>query len=181
MTVVLWSALGLAAVVAALSLGPDAVGRLVLASGRAFREGDRVRIGDEEGRVLEIGPRATRLRTRDGGIVIVPHRRLLAETVGNADARGAAALVVTETLLPAEVDPGEARRLAREAAVSSRFARLDVPVEVSLEGRVDGRPGYLLRIRARAVDPDDAEGLRTEILEGLHGALRERRERRRRS
>lgn len=174
MNPVLWAALGLVAAVAALSVGPDLVGRLVLAAGRAFREGDRVRIGSEEGRVLEIGIRATRLRTRDGGVLVVPHRRVLTGTVANFDARGGAARVVTETALPAGVDPAEARELAREAAVSSRFVRLDGPVEVSLEGRTGEAPGYLLRIRARAVDPDDADALRTEILEGLQGALRER-------
>ena len=174
MSPVLWAAVGLGAAVFALSLGPDLVGRLVLAAGRPFRAGDRVRIGSEEGRVLGVGVRATRLRTRDGGIVVVPHRRVLTGTVANFDARGAAARVVTETALPADVDPAEARELAREAAVSSRFVRLDAPVEVSLEGRTGEAPGYLLRIRARAVDPDDADALRTEILEGLHRALRER-------
>lgn len=174
MTLVLWIALGLAAAVLALSLGPDLVGRAVLAAGGAFRPGDRVRIGTEEGRVLEIGPRATRMRTRAGAIVVVPHRRVLSGTVANFDARGGAARVVTETALPAHVDPAEAREIAREAAVSSRFVRLDAPVEVSLEGRTGDVPGYLLRVRARAMDPDDADALRTEILEGLHGALRER-------
>ena len=102
---VLWAVVGLVAAVFALSLGPDLVGRLVLAAGKAFRAGDRVRIGTEEGRVLEVGIRASRLRTRDGGIVVVPHRRLLAGTVANFDARGGAARVVTEITLPAEVDP----------------------------------------------------------------------------
>lgn len=175
MTPALWVVLALAAAVLALALGPDLVGRLTLAAEAVFRAGDRVRIGSEEGRVLEIGLRATRLRTRDGGIVVVPHRRVLTAVVANFDARGGAARVVTETALSADVDPAEAREIAREAAVSSRFVRLDVPVEVSLEGRTGEAPGYLLRVRARAVDPDDTEALRTEILEGLHGALRERR------
>lgn len=177
MTPAAWIALGvvgLAAAVLAFTLGPDLVGRLALAAGGLFRTGDRVRIGSEEGRVLEIGLRASRVRTRDGGIVVVPHRRVLSEVVANFDARGGAARVVTETALPADVDPAEAREIAREAAVSSRFVRLDVPVEVSLEGRTRGTPAYLLRVRARAVDAGDAEALRTEILEGLHGALRER-------
>lgn len=171
---VLWLLAGLAAALALLSLGPDLVGRAVLAVGRTFREGDRVWIGEERGRVLRIGVRATRLRTPDGEVVVVPHRRLLGRTIRNADAPDAAARVVTETALPADVDPAEARRLAREAAVSSRFVRLDEPVEVALEGRADGAHGYLLRIRARALDPDESGRLRTEILEGLHGALRER-------
>lgn len=174
MSPVLWAALALAAAVAALALGPDLVGRLVLAAGGAFAAGDRVRIGSEEGRVLEVGFRSTRLRTRDGAILVVPHRRILTGTVANFDARGGAARVVAETALPPEVDPSEARELAREAAVSSRYVRLDAPVEVSLEGRTDERPGYLLRVRARALDPDEADALRTEILEGLHAALRER-------
>lgn len=172
---VLWAVLGLSAAVAALALGPDLVGRLVLAASRTFREGDRVRIGEEAGRVVDVGLRATRLRTGTGAVVTVPHRRLLEASVRNADVPGAAARVVTETVLPLDVDPAEARRLAHEAAVSSRFVRLDVPVEVSLEGMSERGPGYLIRIQARALDPDDAGRLRTEILEGLHQALRERR------
>lgn len=171
MSVVGWAAVGLVTAVAAYSLGPDLVGRLVLFAARTFREGDRVRIGEVAGTVVGIGPRASRLRTRDGEIVTVPHRRLLQVDVGNADVAGAAARVVTETVLPPDVLPAKARRLAYEAAVSSRFVRLDVPVEVSLEGAPGGEPGYLLRVRARALDPDDADRLRTEILEGLHGAL----------
>lgn len=175
MSVALWSALALVAALAVLTLGPDAVGRLVLAVARTYREGDRVRVGGVEGTVVRIGPRTTRIRTDAGEVVAVPHRRLLGSDVRNADAPDAAARVVTETVLPPDVDPAEARRLAEEAAVSSRFVRLDVPVEVALEGAPGGKPGYLLRVRARALGPDDAERLRTEILEGLHGALRDRR------
>lgn len=174
MSFVLWALLGLAAGVAALALGPDAVGRIVLAAERPFREGDRVVVGDAEGRVVGVGLRTTRLRTGDGEVVAIPHRRLLAADVRNADAPDAAARVVTETVLPPDADPAEARRLAQEAAVSSRFVRLDAPVEVALEGAPGNAPGYLLRIRARALDPGDADRLRTEIIEGLHGALRDR-------
>lgn len=177
MTPVAWFLAGVAAALAALTLGPDLVGRLVLAASRPFDEGDRVRIGEEAGEVVRIGPRAVRLRTADGEVTSIPHRRLLTGAVHNADAPDASARVVAEAVLPQGVDLGEARRLAREAAVSSRFVRLDAPVEVSLEGAPGpGRPGYLLRVRARPLEPGDAARLRTEILEGLEEALRERRD-----
>lgn len=169
----LWSAAGLLALLVVLALGPDLVGRLVLAVGGAYRKGDRVRIGDEGGRVVRVGLRTARLRTEDGEVLSVPHRRLLSQVVRNADAPGASARVVTEVRLPADTDLGEARRLAYEAATSSRFVHLGAPVEVALEG-ADAGPGFVLKIRAPALDPDDAERLRTEILEGLQGALQRR-------
>lgn len=168
----LWLAAGLL-VLLAVTLGPDLVGRIVLGVEGQFRNGDRVCIGEEEGRVLAIGLRATRLRTGDGEILSVPHRRLLSATVRNADAPGASARVVTEMALPPDADLGEARRLAHEAAASSRFVHLGSPVDVALEGPPDAGPGFVLRVRARPVDPGDAGRLRTEILEGLQAALRE--------
>lgn len=168
-----WLAAGLLALLV-VTLGPDLVGRLVLAVGGAYRKGDRVRIGDEGGRVVRVGLRTARLRTEDGEVLSVPHRRLLSQVVRNADAPGASARVVTEVGLPADTDLGEARRLAYEAATSSRFVHLGEPVEVALEGDPDAGPGFVLKVRARALDPGDAERLRTEILEGLQGALRRR-------
>lgn len=75
----------LAAGVLALGLGmrplfeASAAGAWLL-SVRAFGPGDRVRIGDVEGVVVDVKWLATRLRTDEGDVVVVPSPRWMSQT-----------------------------------------------------------------------------------------------------
>lgn len=53
---------------------------------RPFRIGDKVRIGDAEGRVEDVGVRLTTLRTLDGERIVVPNTVVFSSTIENATA-----------------------------------------------------------------------------------------------
>jgi small conductance mechanosensitive channel len=54
---------------------------------RPFRIGDRVRIGDAEGDVEDVGVRVTRLRTDGGDHVLVPNSVVFSSTIENRSGR----------------------------------------------------------------------------------------------
>ena len=51
---------------------------------RPFRIGDKVRIGDAEGRVEDVGVRLTTLRAMDGERIVVPNTVVFSSTIENA-------------------------------------------------------------------------------------------------
>jgi small-conductance mechanosensitive channel len=66
----------------ASTVGQAAAG-LILMYGRAFRVGEYVRIGDQEGTVTDIGAFQTRLRTGMGVEVVLPNSAVVSEVVHN--------------------------------------------------------------------------------------------------
>jgi small-conductance mechanosensitive channel len=86
-----WTAIAaiLGAATFGISLALQDVGRsfvngVYLLVERPFRIGDRVRIGDAEGRVEEVGVRLTALRTEAGDRIIVPNTVVFSSVIENA-------------------------------------------------------------------------------------------------
>ena len=71
---------------------------LSLQAERPFAEGDWVRIGQHQGKVVEIGWRATRLLTGAGEGLTIPNNAVAKEAVYNLSRRGAALRKVTLTV-----------------------------------------------------------------------------------
>lgn len=57
----------------------------LLLSDRPFQPGDWIRVGDLEGRVVDINWRSSRIQNRDGDLVIVPNGQLAGATIVNYD------------------------------------------------------------------------------------------------
>jgi len=112
----------LVAAIAALPWLRDLFHALVFSFEGRFRTGDHLRVGDTEGCLVAIGPRAIVLRAVDGTEITIPHTKLAEASVVrlNLDARDAP----SELLLtaPAEVDVDTAVELARIAAALSPYA-----------------------------------------------------------
>lgn len=64
-------------------VGENILAGLLLATGRPFDEGDTIRCGDFEGRVLEIGLRNTSIRAYDGVRTYVPNATILNSPLSN--------------------------------------------------------------------------------------------------
>lgn len=156
-------------------LAEDWLGGLLLLVDRPFRPGDRVDAAGREGVVLAAGLRSVRLRDADGREVRIPNRRLVGGVTVNASRGDPGSRVAVEVHLPMDVDLGLARRLAREAAISSRYVRLGEDVEVTAASRLDGERVVELRVEARVLDRREADRFRTDVLESLLEALDRRR------
>lgn len=82
------TALGVGSLVVSLALQDTLSG---LASGflllgdRPFSPGDWIRVGDIEGRVVDVNWRSSRIETRPGDLVIVPNSKLAGEIITNFD------------------------------------------------------------------------------------------------
>ena len=83
---------GLAASLAAQDVLKSFFGTLLLIGERVFRIGDRIRVGDPEGVVEQVGFRSTRLRTDEGTLLTVPNSVIAASAINNLGALRASPL-----------------------------------------------------------------------------------------
>ena len=82
----LFAALGVTSLVISLALQPTLSGiasGLLLLGDRPFKPGDWIRAGDLEGQVIDLSWRTSKVRTRDGDVVIIPNGKLSDATLYN--------------------------------------------------------------------------------------------------
>jgi MscS family membrane protein len=174
------AALGSAALAIGLGLQDlikNLIGGLVVIVDRPFQTGDRVRFGEADGEVKQIGLRSTKVLTDDGLLVTIPNADVLTKPIFNANVGVAECMVSAELALPAGADVDQALNLCREAAVCCPYTHLGRHVEVGLEE--DRRTkATLLVIQAYVYDHRFASAMKTEILRRTrreflaHGILR---------
>ena len=129
---------------------------------RPFAIGDRIRVGDVEGRVEGIDIRTTALRTDDDERVLVPNATVFAGTVTNRSAALLSQTTVTAkgvTVPPEELATTVAQALAGVAALGERPPKLDivaagddgldVAVSVAHTPDADVVPAVVTRLRQR--------------------------------
>lgn len=127
------------------------IGGLVIILERPYQVGDKVTIGDHYGEVSDIGLRATTLTTPDDNAVRIPNGMLFTESVSNANDGRPEMLVVVEISVAPEADVAHARRIVRDALVTSPYVFVgdDHPTVVLVE---DGT--YYRTIRGKAYVAD---------------------------
>jgi MscS family membrane protein len=79
---------GLAASLAAQDALKSFFGTLLLIGERAFKIGDRIKVGGNEGIVDQVGFRATRLRTAEGSVLTIPNSVIASAPIDNLGAQG---------------------------------------------------------------------------------------------
>ncbi|PSN17410.1 mechanosensitive ion channel protein MscS [filamentous cyanobacterium CCP5] len=95
-----------------------------------FRMGDRVRIRDHYGEVIDYGLRGLRLRTPDDNTVTIPHNVVWTDAISSANSGQLEAQIVTEFFFDHRVDTEKVIPILYEAAYSSRYTQLKLPVQV---------------------------------------------------
>ncbi|MBW4556982.1 MAG: mechanosensitive ion channel family protein [Trichormus sp. ATA11-4-KO1] len=98
-----------------------------------YRVGDRIRIGEHYGEVIGYGLRGLRLQTPDDNTVTIPHNKTWTDAISNANSGELEAQVVTEFYLAHEVNFEKVIRILYQAAYSSRYTQLKLPVIVIME------------------------------------------------
>jgi small-conductance mechanosensitive channel len=124
---------------AALGLGlkdllADVVGGLVLVAEQPYQIGDKIRIGEHYGEVVDIGIRSTQIVTPNDTLVSVPNYYFFNESIANASAGRAEMLVTVEFYIDPGSDARLARRIVEDALLSSQYVYVDdeCPVEVHI-------------------------------------------------
>ncbi len=147
------AALGVGIAVAAQDVLKNVLGGLTVVFDQPFQVGDKISVGGTYGEVVSIGLRSTRIVTADDDMVSIPNAKLVEEQVANSNAGQLNCQVATNLYLPGRVDERMAKKIAFEAAVTSKYVFLNKPIVVLVQD--DFRTTFVTRIKVRAyvLDP----------------------------
>ncbi|MDX1531652.1 MAG: mechanosensitive ion channel, partial [Rhodothermales bacterium] len=142
------AAIGVAIGFAAQDVLKNIFGGLIIILDQPFQVGDKISVEGTYGEVVSIGLRSTRITTPDDNLVTVPNSQIVDGQVANANAGALDCQVVTDLWLPGWVDVALAKRLAYEAAVSSKYVYLNKPVVVIAKDEF--KETFLLHLKVKA-------------------------------
>ena len=147
------AAVGVAVGFAAQDILKNIFGGLIVLFDQPFQVGDKISVGGTYGEVVSIGLRSTRIVTPDDNLVSVPNAQVVDGQVANANAGELNCQVVTELFLPGWVDESEAKRIAFEAAATSKYVFLNKPIVVLIKDEF--RETFLTQVKVKAyvLDP----------------------------
>ena len=147
------AAVGVAIGFAAQDILKNIFGGLIVLFDQPFQVGDKISVGGTYGEVVSIGLRSTRIVTPDDNLVSVPNAQVVDGQVANANAGELNCQVVTELFLPGWVDESEAKRIAFEAAATSKYVFLNKPIVVLIKDEF--RETFLTQVKVKAyvLDP----------------------------
>lgn len=130
-------------------------------------------MGGTYGEVTAIGFRSTRIKTADDNLVSVPNAQIVDQQVSNANAGKLNCQVVTDLYLPGWTDETAAKRIAFEAAASSKFVYLNEPIVVLVSDVF--KETFLTRVRVKAyvLDPRLEFLFQSDVTERARAGFRE--------
>lgn len=126
-----------------------------------FRMGDRIQIGEHYGEVIDYGLRGVRLQTPDDNAVTIPHNTTWTTPISNANSGQLEAQVVTEFYFAHEADTELAVEILYQAAYSSRYTQLKLPVMVVVSEETWATH---LKLRAYPMDARDEFVYKTDLI-----------------
>jgi small-conductance mechanosensitive channel len=140
------------------------IGGLVIVTDRPYQIGDRVRLSEAYGEVVQIGLRSTKILTADGTLVTVPNSEVLTRLTFNSSGGVAESMISSEVSVPFGSDPDQLIRIAREVAVACPYTHLERPIEVELDDKGPGGRWMKLSIKAHVYDHRFEGAMQTEML-----------------
>lgn len=167
---------GVVAIVLGLALQntlADMFSGIALNISAPFRIGDWIETdGNVSGRVIEVDWRATRIRTRDDTVIMVPNSQLARQKILNTYHPTKVYAAHVRLRLGYEVDPARARQVLHAAALAVPKVRTDPPPLVRAWEFLDWAVLYDVRYHLDdyADDPDVKQDVVTSIWHHLHWA-----------
>lgn len=140
------------------------IGGLVIVTDRPYQIGDRVKLGEAYGEVVQIGLRSTKILTADGVLATVPNSEVLTHLTFNASGGVAESMILADVSLPHEADPDQIIRIGREVAVCCLYTHLDRPIEVQIDDKGPGGRYMKLSIKAHVYDHRFEGAMQTDML-----------------
>lgn len=149
---------------------------VILLFDRPFQVGDRINFAGYYGEVVEIGLRSVRIVTLNDNLVSVPSNKFLTEGVASANAGMLRQMVVLHFYIGCSEDFDIAKRIIYEAAVSSRYVCMDIPIQVNLRERaVQGMGNFFaleLTLKAYVFDGRFESAFETDVTERVKRAFK---------
>jgi small-conductance mechanosensitive channel len=167
------AAVGVAVGFAAQDLLKNLFGGLILVFDQPFQVGDKIHVGGTYGEVVSIGLRSTRIVTPDDNLVSVPNAEVVDHQVANANAGQLHCQVVTDLYLPGWADEAQAKRIAFDAAASSKYVYLNKPIVVLVSDVFKETFLTQVRVKAYVMDPRLEFLFQSDVTERARSGFRE--------
>jgi potassium-dependent mechanosensitive channel len=161
-------ALGVGVGIGLQSMVANFVSGLIVLLERRLHVGDAVQLGALEGRIREIGIRASIIRTWDGAEVIVPNAALTSERVTNWTLSDTLRRVTLDIGVAYSADPRHVLEMLCSVATAHPKAVSDPPPVALCIGFGESALNFQLRAWTRV---DDAESFRSELAIAVHAAV----------
>ncbi|MEQ9486576.1 MAG: mechanosensitive ion channel family protein [Coleofasciculus sp. F4-SAH-05] len=126
-----------------------------------YRVGDRIQIEDHYGEVVDYGLRGIRLKTPDDNIVTIPHNKTWTEAVSNANSGQLEAQVLTDFYFAHTVDAEQVIQILYQAAYSSKYTQLKLPIVVVMQEQIWGTQ---FKLRSYPMDARDEFIYKTDLI-----------------
>lgn len=140
------------------------LGGLVIVTDRPFQIGDRIKLGEAYGEVVQIGLRSTRILTTDGVLATVPNAEVLTKLTFNSSGGVAESMTSADISLPHVADPDYVLQTAHEVAVACPYVHLGRPIHIDLDDKGPGGRFMKLSIRAHVYDHRYESAMQTDLL-----------------
>jgi small-conductance mechanosensitive channel len=134
-----------------------------------YRVGDRIQIGDHYGEMVDYGLRAIQLHTPDDNIVTIPHNKTWTEAIVNANTGALEAQVATDFYFDHQIESDIVITILRQAAYSSPYTQLRLPVTVIMR---EYPWGTEFKLRCYPLDIRDEFTYRTDLIRRSKQAFR---------
>lgn len=167
------AAIGVAVGLAGQDLLKNLFGGLILVFDQPFQVGDKIRVGGTYGEVVSIGLRSTRIVTPDDSRVSVPNAQVVDQQVSNANTGELNCQVVTDLYLPGWADEAKAKRIAFDAAGSSKYVYLNKPIVVLVSDVFKETFLTQIRVKAYVMDPRLEFLFQSDVTERARAGFRE--------
>jgi len=139
-----------------------------------FQVGDWITFGGVYGEVKEIGLRSVRVVTPDDNLVSIPTNKFLTEVVASGNAGELDMQVTMDFYIATDADFQRAKRIAYEAAVTSKYVFLNKPVRARVTDQVIGNTFVTrIRIRAYVMDARFERRFLSEVTERVKASFRD--------
>ncbi|WP_298781091.1 mechanosensitive ion channel domain-containing protein [uncultured Polaribacter sp.] len=146
-------------------------GGLLIILDRPFQIGDRINIKGNYGEVVNIGLRNTIVSTSDDNTVTIPNSAIISDSISNANSGALDCMVVINLWLPINVDVTQIRKIAEEAAITSRYLNIDKPVTILFFDHFDDHAATKVVIKGYVLDARYEKLFEGDVTEAAKKAL----------
>ena len=146
-------------------------GGLLIILDRPFQIGDRINIKGNYGEVVNIGLRNTQVNTLDDNLVTIPNSAIISDNISNANSGALDCMVVVTLWLPVNVNVTKVRKIANEAAITSRYLNIDKPVTILFFDHFDNQPASKVVVKAYVLDARYEKLFEADVTEAAKKSL----------
>ena len=128
-------------------------GGLMLFFEHPFKVGDKIKVADYYGEVINIGLRATQIVTPDDSIVHIPNMEIMNSSLSNSNTGELNCQVIAKIMLPVDIPIDKVRNIAIKSAQVSKYVYLNKPIIILFSNRMSDQKPYLeMKIKAYVMD-----------------------------